>query len=210
MISINDTVDIIEFDNYKDLINSPVIYSSTYSLDTISISNSKFNIYTHSNQGNTFKIKEIVSPVIKTVFKELNFLNIEEYTFTFIFNSEVNPDILDFAALEHPNSSVYLMFSTPDFSNKEDSVNFCLDIKHIVAHEILHLFTPITFSDSKVANHTLSMSGHLWLYEGFVEYQSLKILLKNKIISLEEFLDVLEQKLRNIEACNILAIKLLV
>lgn len=87
--------------------------------------------------------------------------------------------------LEHKNSSVYY-FGT-ELSRVEDE-----DIRFLVAHELLHTFTPIRFKSDVLRDllefKSKKMSEHLWLYEGMTEYLAAKIVFRSSIFDTVDFL----------------------
>lgn len=200
LISKNDSTFHFKFKDYDDLVDNPIIFSSQS--DSIGFStigrNIKISTHTPHNKINSTVIKSILAPTINAVFKELNFIQQNNYQLIFIFNNVVDQSIMDYAALEHKGSSIYYLFSEPNLSDRADSLQFAFFLKKIVAHEIFHLFTPLDFKDNTLEPYqynNLNMSEHLWMYEGFVEYYSLKILLSNGLISQKEFLDEMSRKM---------------
>lgn len=186
------------FKNYQELISTPIIFTSNIDTLSLNIENVKIHLSTIAPYKTitSSTIKKILEPTIKAVFKEISFVKPKEYTFVFIFNDSINPKI-NHSALEHPKSSVYTFFSEPQLSNKKDSLKFVSKLQNIVSHELFHLFTPINFSDDDINKfdfQKLELSEHLWLYEGFVEYYSKYILMKNNILSDTLFLNDIAYK----------------
>lgn len=201
IVSINDTTDNITYSTYHDLINSPIIYSLISTVNTFYEDSTKISVGIHGGEKKISSkyLSEIIKPVIKNVLDEIELIVVpQSYNFVFLFNEIPKNAINQYTALEHFNSSVYMFFSAPNLNNSKDSLEFVSNLKCTVAHELLHLFTPINFSDefkSGFYSDSLQMSQHLWLYEGFVEYQSLKILLINKIIDFNTFISKIEEKM---------------
>lgn len=198
----NDSTDLIKFSDYYQLINSPIIYSSNSKTDSIIINEKKIIINVHNTQ---YKIdanylSNVLKTTIESTINEINFTFEDSYILTFLYNDRVKNNIYKEIALEHNSSSIYHFFSEPYFFNIKDSIKFTTDLQHMVSHELFHVFTPINFSDNLVNNFfsdSLRMSSHLWMYEGFVEYQSLKILLNNGIIDFKTFISKIEEKINN-------------
>jgi predicted metalloprotease with PDZ domain len=194
----DDSTREIKFDNYHRLIDSPLIFSSH--IDTISelINGVKvgFSTIAPLKSINSKYILEIIKPTIKAVFNEIDFIKPSNYNFIFIFNDSINKKITT-TALEHNNSSIYTYFSEPNLSNKNDSLLFCKKLKEYVSHELFHLFIPLNYNDNQLTDFNfqkLELSEHLWLYEGFVEYYSQYILLKNDIITDSTFINNIADK----------------
>ena len=185
---LNDKTDVYTYNSFKEMYDNPIIYSSKaekFKINSNGI-NFHFGIYAPLNKISTKTLSLILKPTIDAIAKEIKFCyNKNNYNFTFIFNSSVSKNIINIAALEHKSSSVYCFFSEPNVNNINDSLKFAKRLKYIVSHECTHLFTPLYFSDSLTANFNYFKAENgpnLLLYEGFTEYQSLKLLLKNKII----------------------------
>ncbi|MBE9468308.1 MAG: hypothetical protein IMY72_08315 [Bacteroidetes bacterium] len=198
----NDSIDIIRFRDYKQMINSPIIYSRISTNDTFFIGSTKFVLSVHSPNSmvKASLLSTILKPVTSAIINKIGFVFKDNYNLTFIYDEGLNEKVYQKIALEHPNSSVYHFFSTPSFINKRDSINYYQDLQQMVAHELFHVFTPINFRDNFddcFYNDTLKMSPHLWLYEGFVEYYSLKILLDAGIIDKDYFFSKLAEKIYN-------------
>ena len=195
----NDTTECLSFNNYDEFLNSPIVYSANSSKQILNIDSCSLEVAVHSpnNRISANDIMKIIEPTAKAVLKELHFLKQKKYNLAFIFNDKLDSGLFNIA-LEHSQSSIYHLFSEPDFSNEKDSLRFVKMIKHYVAHEMFHLFTPLNFKDEKMANilsDDFKMSQHLWLYEGFVEYFSAKILYKNATISEKDFFEFISNKM---------------
>lgn len=96
-----------------------------------------------------------------------------------------------FGALEHETSTVLYM---PEFDGEE----FYQYMNDIVAHEFLHIVTPLTLRSEYVHNFDFSkprMSKHLWLYEGVTEYTSQLIQVRGGLIDVGDFLERMREKI---------------
>jgi len=197
---LNDTAIIINFENYHLLIDNPIIFSSIADSTAFKVDNNKISVYTHSpNHKMTSKtMAHIVKPAVEAIWSELDFIKKNNYRLVFVFNSAIDNDIWDYFGLEHKKSSIYYLLSEPNLADFIDSSKFAFFIKNTVAHEVLHLFVPISFSDNKLSPYSFSnfeMSKHLWLYEGFVEYYSFKTLYKKGVTKQQEFFDEFSRRL---------------
>jgi predicted metalloprotease with PDZ domain len=190
---------IYNFSNYGDFINSPFYYSKNFSqVDTI-IDSSKItlNVKSEFRTVPLNDIVEITTPVIQIALAELKNIGITipEYTINVIFN-DIVVSSMGIRALERRDQTLIVFYAEPYFYNRNDSVNFVFDLQNVLLHEMLHLFMPLSFKDSLLAsfNHNdFVMSGHLWLYEGLITYQSYKLLTNNNLISTRTFLDEVEK-----------------
>ncbi len=198
---IDDKTDVYTYNSFKEMYDNPIIYSSKAKKFQINSNGISFNfgIYAPLNKISTKTLSIILKPTIDAITKEYSFCyNKNNYNLTLIFNPSVAKDINYMTALEHKKSSVYCFFSEPNLKNINDSLKFAKDLKCYVSHECTHLFIPLYFSDSLTTNFNYFKAENgpnLLLYEGFTEYQSLKLLLKNKIISNSTFLREIEKKI---------------
>lgn len=196
---ISDTVDLFHYSDIDELIHFPTVYSGNASTETFYIDSTCITIGIHSptNVVAVEDIKKSITPTIRAVLSELDFLKIDKYNVTLIFNEYISNKLGELAALEHPTSTVLLYSSEPFLKTEQDSIEFYQQLQTIIAHELLHLFTPLNFRDpfdDNFVGEELAMSQHLWLYEGFVDYLSFKTLLDYNIIDFNYFFSVLNKK----------------
>ncbi len=199
--SLDKYTDTYTFNSYKELYDSPIVYASQKDKFQIITNGITFNfgVYAPLKQITTQSLRLILEPTIKAVAQTIKFCYDKyNYNFTFLFNSKINKDILYSSALEHKHASIYCFFTEPNLKKEKDSLHFANDIKSLVSHECMHLFTPLSFADSLTSNFNFFNKEHspnLFLYEGFTEYQSLKLLLNHKIISDSTFLSIMAKKI---------------
>jgi predicted metalloprotease with PDZ domain len=71
-------------------------------------------------------------------------------------------------------------------------------IKDVTAHEFFHIVTPLNIHSEHIADYDFmnpQMSKHLWLYEGCTEYAAQHVQVKYGLMSVDEFLEVIKQKM---------------
>jgi predicted metalloprotease with PDZ domain len=94
-------------------------------------------------------------------------------------------------ALEHSYSSMYtLLEQEPQF--------IAQTVKDVSAHEFFHIVTPLSIHSFEIGDFDYNnpkMSKHLWMYEGLTEYAAHHVQVKYGTQSLEEFLDVMRNKI---------------
>ena len=101
-------------------------------------------------------------------------------------------------ALEHGNSSTYYL---ADFGGAlSDVKELSLDnqLSGAAIHEFMHILTPLGLHSERIGNFNYTnplMSKHLWLYEGVTEYFANLIKYKGGVISPDEYLSEMEDKL---------------
>jgi len=75
-------------------------------------------------------------------------------------------------------------------------------LRDFAAHEFFHIVTPLTVHSDEIGNFDFNdpkMSQHLWMYEGVTEYFASNVQLKYGLISPEEYLQVLSEKMYGME-----------
>lgn len=183
-------VDIFTAENYDRLIDSPLMYSKA---DTavIKVGNTEVLIGSYSpNAKITAKqIAESVGEVLQAQKEYLGGkLPVDKYAFIFYFTDK---PVTSYGALEHSYSSFYYMpESTIEEMNQQ--------LRDFVAHEFFHIVTPLTIHSEEIHNFDFNdpkMSKHLWLYEGVTEYFAGNVQVKYGLISPDEYLNVLREKM---------------
>jgi predicted metalloprotease with PDZ domain len=139
-------------------------------------------------------ILKITSSSIHIALDELNKIGIDipNYTINYVANDVLFNSVGVSQALERRNQTLIINYSDPYFYEDSDSLKFVATTQRILLHEMLHVFMPLAFKDSLLEPFRYNekiMSGHLWLYEGFIEYQTVKLMFINNLITQTEFLD---------------------
>src|SRR6185503_15287535 len=94
-------------------------------------------------------------------------------------------------ALEHSYSSLYFM---PEKTIEETRGQ----LRDFAAHEFFHIVTPLTIHSEEIHEFDFNdpkMSKHLWLYEGVTEYFAGSVQVKYGLITRDEYLSDMRQKL---------------
>jgi predicted metalloprotease with PDZ domain len=118
-------------------------------------------------------------------------LPVERYAFIMYFMGEQLPIMT--GALEHNYSSVYSLPELP----QERLAPFLVDI---ASHEFFHIITPLNIHSEEIHYFDFAnpdMSRHLWMYEGVTEYFSHHNQVRSGMITDQEFLDRMGQKVQN-------------
>lgn len=96
-----------------------------------------------------------------------------------------------YGALEHSYSSMYtLLEMKPEFISQT--------VKDVSAHEFFHIVTPLNIHSEEIGDFDYNkpaMSKHLWMYEGLTEYAAHHVQVKYGTLSLNDFLDVVHEKM---------------
>lgn len=183
-------VDTFTTENYDHLVDSPLMYSKA---DTavIRVGNTEVLIGSYSPNGK-ITAKQIAESVGEVLQAQKEYLGgklpVDKYAFIFYFTDE---PVTSYGALEHSYSSLYYM---PEATIEEMNQQ----MRDFVAHEFFHIVTPLTIHSEEIHNFDFNdpkMSKHLWLYEGVTEYFAGNVQVKYGLISPEEYLEVIREKM---------------
>ncbi|MCZ2442814.1 MAG: peptidase M61, partial [Flavobacteriales bacterium] len=78
-------------------------------------------------------------------------------------------------------------------------------VKDVSAHEFFHIVTPLTFHSEEIHYFDYNnpkMSKHLWLYEGVTEYSAHLVQVRQGLISLDDFLTEMNDKINSAKNFN--------
>ncbi len=191
---VNKKVDTYIVEDYDKLIDSPIMYSAP---DTaiIKVANTEVLIGSYS-PTQKISAKEIANSVREVLMAQKEYLGgelpVDKYAFIFYFTTE---PVMSYGALEHSQSSFYFM---PEASI--DQMN--QQLRDMAAHEFFHIVTPLNIHSEEIHNFDFNdpkMSKHLWLYEGVTEYFASNAQVKYGLITSDDYLDVLREKILTAE-----------
>jgi hypothetical protein len=115
-------------------------------------------------------------------------LPVNKYAFIFYFTDQ---PVMSYGALEHSYSSFYYMpEATIEDMNQQ--------LRDFAAHEFFHIVTPLTVHSKEIDDFDFNspkMSQHLWMYEGVTEYFAGNVQVKYGLITPEEYLMVIREKM---------------
>jgi predicted metalloprotease with PDZ domain len=193
-ISSTEIKDVFYAPNYFELHDSPIFYCQP---DTTSIQVANAKITVAVNSPNKIISSAFVMENVKDVLNATaNYLGgilpVDNYTILI--------DLLDgssnsggFGALEHSYST---MFVLPELQPEY----LVQTIRDVTAHEFLHIVTPLNIHSEEISNFDFinpQMSQHLWLYEGCTEYTAQLVQIKEGIMTIQDFINVISQKMNN-------------
>lgn len=190
-----DSVDIFQAKSYHELIDSPIMYAVP---DTTSFSLPQIDVqvagYTTDGKKNSKELAEYIKPLIENQTKYLGGkLPVKKYCFL-IYEDNKNDKSYSGQGLEHKNSTLVLLHVPMNLLKDQ--------VYGIASHEFFHTLMPIGIHSEKIANYDFQnpkFSKHLWLYEGMTEYFTIHMPIKNKLMSLQEFLGVIDKKYRGMQ-----------
>ena len=173
-------------DTYDKIVDSPILLGKLTKATTI-VGDTKIDVYTYS-KTDMIKSEELVNLLKDILNAENDFMEglpVKHYTFLFHFEN------MSAGAWEHSYSSEYVYQEAPLGSIQDN-------VKAVVAHEFFHILTPLTIHSELVAKFNFVnpvMSQHLWLYEGVTEWAAHMLELRDHLITLDQYLKVLQDKL---------------
>ncbi len=191
---VNKKVDTYIVEDYDKLIDSPIMYSAP---DTaiIKVANTEVLIGSYS-PTQKISAKEIANSVREVLMAQKEYLGgelpVDKYAFIFYFTTE---PVMSYGALEHSQSSFYFM---PEASIGQMNQQ----LRDMAAHEFFHIVTPLNIHSEEIHNFDFNdpkMSKHLWLYEGVTEYFASNAQVKYGLITSDDYLDVLREKILTAE-----------
>lgn len=175
-------------DTFDKIVDSP-FYLGNLTKATTEVGGAKINVYTYSITGliTSNDILDMLKDILNAESDFTEGLPVDNYTFLFYFGK------FDAGAWEHSYSSEYVM--------REDSLSerYKEGIKSVVAHEFFHVNVPLNIHSELVEKFNFVepvMSQHLWLYEGVTEWAAHMLQLRDNLTTLDEYLNVLQNKLR--------------
>ncbi len=195
----NTESDVFKANSYFELHDSPIMYAKA---DTASamVFNCKVKVAVHSQTGtlNAQSVLKESRDVLDAIGVYLGRkLPVNEYVIL-LLAEELKEDIKGYGALEHNKSTFIYM---PEY----DAEELLVEVRNIVAHEFLHIVTPLNFHCENVHKFNFynpKMSSHLWLYEGITEYTSMLVQVRAGLISPEAFMKDMEEKMDNSDSFN--------
>ncbi|WP_323756993.1 peptidase M61 [Roseivirga sp.] len=187
---VNSTIDRFEVSDYDRLVDSPLMYSKA---DTavIKVANTEVLVASYS-PNKKVTAKEIAASIKEVLAAQSTFLGgklpVEKYAFIFYFTDQ---PVVSYGALEHSFSSLYFM---PEQTIQQMNQQ----LRDFAAHEFFHIVTPLTIHSEEIGSFDFNdpkMSRHLWMYEGMTEYFAGSVQVKYGLVSPDEYLDMLREKI---------------
>ncbi len=169
------------------VVDSPILLGKLTE-DSIKVGNAKVMVFTYSRTG-LIKSSELLSSIKDILQAESKFtdgLPVKHYTFLFHMGER------GAGAWEHSYSSEYVLREEPLTKPVVDN------LRSMIAHEFFHIVTPLNIHSELVAKFNFVkpvMSQHLWLYEGVTEWAANILQLRDSLISLRHYLDIMHRKL---------------
>ena len=187
-------VDFFKAGNVDELYDSPIMFSLP---DTTSIKVGETDVliavYSPKKLINSAYLAKGLTKLLQATKAYLGGkLPVKKYAFIYYFNGEQAP-LASAGAWEHSYSSFYSMPELPVEQIGETMID-------ISSHEFFHIVTPLTISSREIKEFNFNktvLSKHLWLYEGSTEYDSHHAQVWGGLITPDDFLQRLADKIRN-------------
>lgn len=190
-----ETVDNYIVNNYRALVDQPILYckaeAATFALGGVNV-----QVAMHSSTGKSLapQIATFIQPLMQHQQQYLGGeLPVSTYTFLLYHNENPETGSARGDGLEHANSTLILLYTAFD----PEMIQW--NVYGIASHEFFHTIVPLGLHSEEIANYDFNdskLSRHLWLYEGLTEYFTIHMPVKERLITIEEFLSTVQQKLK--------------
>ena len=189
-------IDTAEVPSYLALIDNPVMYSKNKEIGYI-VGKTHYHIclYSENDSVRMQDISKVLRSVSEGVDDFCGGLSVKDYYFLVNYTSPSTNKVTreeEYGAVEHSGSSVYYF---PELSNKYKTLR---DIQYTSAHELFHLFEPLNIKTdltNKLNMRAKVSTENLRLYEGFTEYFSLLMQYQKELISEQEYITEMRNKI---------------
>lgn len=186
--------DIFKAQDYHELVDAPVMYNKPDTANfKLGYGNIQISVYSPNGIVTAQDIVEKVRPMLEAQNEYLgNILPVDRYSFI-IYLSPNGYSSGNAGALEHARSSMFCLFE----EKPEKISKLVIDI---ASHEFFHIVTPLYIHSEEIHNFDFvdpKMSKHLWLYEGVIEYMAKHMQAKHDLVSDEDYLKTIRDKVRN-------------
>ncbi|MEW6041675.1 MAG: peptidase, partial [Elusimicrobiota bacterium] len=173
--------------DYDYIVDSPILLGNLTKAST-KVEETTVDIFTYSKTGmiTSDNILMICEDVLNAAGQFTKGLPVDRYVFLFHFEN------FSAGAWEHNYSSIYVYKEDPLSEELAES------LRSTAAHEFFHVVTPLQIHSELVENFNYEkpvMSQHLWFYEGVTEWASDIMQMRDYLITLDDYLQQVKQKL---------------
>jgi len=180
-------------ESYDHLADSPILIGNLTAAAT-TVNNIKVGVYVYSADTtiNADGIMDVADDVLQSSSEFIGYSPVTHYNFLMCFLDQeefIESGFMGAGALEHSYSSLFVY---PGFGN------FIGGVKNDMAHEFLHILTPLNLHSNIIQPFNFvepTASQHIWLYEGVTEWGSDIMQLRSGLITPEEYLDRISEKI---------------
>lgn len=195
----NDSMDVFQIEDYFTVHDNPIMYCKPDTATRmVGGAEVLVSLYSPSKVVNAHECMNYISEVLDATSDYLGGkLPVEKYA-VIIYCVSLENVGNSYGALEHHRSTVLYM---PEFEGER----FYSSVRDITAHEFFHIITPLNIHSEMINDFNFidpEMSEHIWLYEGVTEYNGHLVQARSGIYSLEEWVDVIKDKMDEAEGYN--------
>jgi predicted metalloprotease with PDZ domain len=190
------TKDYFSAENYTKLVDNPIMYcvpdTTSFNVDSTHIS---ISVYSENGIVKAKTLTYYLMMLSSAVRDDLGRLPVKQYSYIMYFASPTNQSLTKyggFGAMEHNYCSFYFL---PEIA-RADSLDGV--IKQLIPHNFMHILTPLNIHSEKLDEFDFKhvpQSKHMWLYEGVTEYLSNLVQVKDSLMTQEEFLEIMHEKM---------------
>ncbi len=196
-VSSSDTLDTFNAKNYFTIHDCPILYCVP---DTASmqIGETRIGVSVYSPR-NLVTSEEVLNTIRDLFLATANYLGgtlpVKRYSILVYLVQGSTPSGA-MGALEHSTSTTFVLPDAPIAALSQT-------IRDVTAHEFMHIVTPLSIHSYEIGNFDFmdpKMSQNLWFYEGCTEYAAHHIQVKEGLITMDEFLKVMRDKMLSSQA----------
>jgi predicted metalloprotease with PDZ domain len=176
--------------DYDELVDAPILAAPELQTRCFDQDGAQYEIALVSNKVFSMdSLQEYTKKIVKTQTDFFGETPFKHYTFLYYAPSFMQMPSMGQGALEHMNSSAYLMMHQPWSQFKEGGLR-------IISHEFFHLWNVKRIHSSLLGpfDYTKGVrTTSLWLSEGITDYYAHALLARNGLISSDKFLGDLRE-----------------
>lgn len=197
----SDATDTFTLANYAKLTDSPLMYTKpdyiTFNAGGMDL---VLGVYSPSGKYRAADFKDNLEKMVMAQKKFLGDMNTnKKYAIMLYLAGTEGPQIKGFGALEHHESTSVVL---PEMMPKEAIDKTITDV---VSHEFFHTVNPLKTHSEEIHYFDYAdpkMSQHLWMYEGGTEYFANLFQIQEGLITRDEFLQRINEKITNSKNYN--------
>lgn len=181
-------------DSYYHLADSPILLGNlTTASAMIGDIEVEVFVYSENDTINADTVLYLAQDVLDAAVEFTTYAPVNRYSFLMYYLSDETyrrNGLHGGGALEHSYSSTYAGPAKPEY---------LYIIKDAMAHEFMHILTPLNLRSEIIANFDYSKPSsedmHVWLYESVTEWVSTIMLLRSGVVDLESHLSDISRKI---------------
>ncbi len=197
----SESTDTFTLANYAKVTDSPLMYTKPdYITFNAGGMNLVLGVYSPTGKYKAADFKENLEKMVVAQKKFLGDMNTnKKYAIMLYLAGTEGPQIKGFGALEHHESTSVVL---PEMMPKEAIDKAITDV---VSHEFFHTVNPLKTHSEEIHYFDYAdpkMSQHLWMYEGGTEYFANLFQIQEGLITKDEFLQRMSEKIANSKNYN--------